>query len=303
MMSKNRIVWWIVLAGLVVLALVAGGVYWIATSNTETESKNSPSSPESPDGGEGASGPSGYEIEAGSGGTKKAKADDRTPIGYDWQCPAAVQAATNYYSFALSGTENFAMDKGEWDALIDEINGGLDGGLGPMEDLKSKQEKDDFWPDGEHDDMKLEAHSEQGLFRVVGCDDGGEATVDVVSAMTWPAEKDEAMYSGARLYLTWSDNDWRLVDVDEEPVDDAFIDASERSEKSFDLDAPPYPVTSQWRSEAIELLGPAWQEYSNAPQYYEVASCYPDSADRSGGRSGVVGRRRGTCYRGHVYQC
>src|SRR5699024_3816929 len=102
MMSKNRIVWWIVLAGLVVLALVAGGVYWIATSNTETECKDSPSRPECPDGGEGGSRTSRYKIAAGSGGTQKTKADDRTSNGYELHRPAAVQAATNYYSFALS---------------------------------------------------------------------------------------------------------------------------------------------------------------------------------------------------------
>lgn len=265
-MSKNQKVLWAVLSGCVVLALVAAGVYWFVSSRqAETPESSSTSSPTESSGGGGASGPEGYDVEAGSGGSGKAKADNRTPVGYDWHCASAVQAATNYYTFALSGTENFELSKDQWDSLIDEINGDLDGGVGPMSEVKSKQEKDDFWPDGKHDDLKLEAHPEQGLFRVLDCNDGAEATIDVVSAMTWPAQKDEAMYSGARLYLTWSDNDWRLVDVDEKPVDDAIIDASEQ-DASINLDAPPFPVTAKWRAKAIDLLGPAWQEYSNAPQ-------------------------------------
>lgn len=266
MMSKNQKVLWIALSAVVVLALVVGAVVWIAAVGRDSSEEPEPKEVASTDTGDGGvSGPNGYEIEAGSGGSSKAKADGQTPLGYDWHCPAAVQAATNYYAHALSGAQRFAMSKAEWDQLIDEINGGLDGGLGPMEELKNKESKDDFRPDGSQDDLKPDVHPEQGLFQVVECNDGAEATVDVVTALTYAGSDDSAVYSGARLYLTWSDSDWRLVDVDEKPISDAFIDAGVEDE-SFKFYSPPFPVDAEWRSRAIELLGPSWQEYSNAPQ-------------------------------------
>lgn len=265
-MSKNQKVLWITLGVVVVLALVVGGVFWLASVGRDDTDEAEPENTTSADPGDGGgSGPNGYEIEAGTGGTAKAKADGQTPTGYDWHCPAAVQAATNYYTHALSGAQRFEMSKAEWDSLIDEINGGLDGGLGPMKDLKSKESDEDFAPDGSQDDLKPEVHPEQGLFQVVECNDGAEATVDVVTALTYPGSGKNAVYSGARLYLSWSENDWRLVDVDEEPISNAFIDAGVEDD-SFKFYSPPFPVDAEWRSRAIELLGPSWQEYSNAPQ-------------------------------------
>lgn len=256
-------------AGVLVLLLgIGGGVYLglnmgskdetAAPQPAESQTGDSPAAPDSDATEQTPQDPNALSIEAGAGGRDKAKADGETPVGYDSTCAGAVQAATNYTIWALSPQVQWRLDEETYNALIDEINGGLDGGIGPISEWKAQTAENGFFTD-KNEGLYAEAHPEWSLFHVEDCVPEHQATIDVGVGADRPATPDEAGMDGGRIYLSWDGHDWRLVDIDA----DYYYELSEKHSIPF---TTPKPTPQSWRDEAKEAFGPGWQEYTNAPK-------------------------------------
>lgn len=263
-MTRARILVYTAIGAVVVLLIAGAGILVGMrlgdTTSAEQPPAEPPSTPTAPTSSppQDAAGDPRYEVEAGSGGTDVAEADGETPVGYDSGCPGAVQAATNYVTYALSGNVQWRVDQATYEDLIDELNNGLDGGIGPMSDRKARVIENGFFTDTTSP-FYFETHPEWGIYRVTDCYPGNTATIDVIYATADNATPEIAGVPGLRVYLTWNGGDWRLVDAESD-----FMYPLRENHPDLPPDAQ-MGATREWREQALSTLGPDWQEYTNAP--------------------------------------
>lgn len=249
----------VVAVAVVVAAVVVGFV--LGRGGDDAGSASAPTATPPAGGGDvhgGESGPIEYQIEAGSGGSATAEADGETPVGYDSSCAGAVQAATNYLTWVIEPAVQWRVDEQTYDALVDEVNGNLDGGIGPISEMKQRVKENGFFePGGEEDHFRSTPHPEWGAFRVVECTDSSLATVEIMHGGTFNHTPDKAVFVSNTIYLAWHDGDWRLIDV----TNDEGIDIDGHLPTETPVDG-----VRQWRANFLEFAGPAWMEYTNAPR-------------------------------------
>ena len=204
-----------------------------------------------------------YSVAAGAGGSDVA-VDGQTPIGYADDCTGAAHAATNYYVAVLEGLYQDQLTGEEFDALLDQINAGLDANSGPIRDLKA-----DFRTIRDEAEAlgipfaDPEVHPEWGAFRVHSCADRASAELEIVgfgadstgSAVGYSYEMPRVVR------VSWfegtdPEGDWRLVDIGE---------MAENPASGVVPTDSLAPLPTDQRHALIAAAGAGWTEYTNAP--------------------------------------
>jgi hypothetical protein len=250
----------VLVAGLVVVVLLAGAFSYAANRNTTgptpAAATSSPTATTPPATPAPAAPVGGYQVKAGSGGTARA-VDGRTPIGYASTCQGAVEAATNYYTALGEGLYQDRLTADGFAGFLAQINAGLDVKDVTMSALKtqfdtirteSKAKNIPFY------DAKY--HPEWGAFRVQSCTQESTAEVDIAGFSTDDAVPGVSGRYAQKISLSWFKNDWRLTDAKDLATD------------VYDVN-PPFaaaPLPAAERNAMIAQGGPGWTGYTNAPQ-------------------------------------
>jgi len=255
---RRRVPGWIAAVAVVAAVLLTGVVTHLVTggdarpapgaAKPSTAAPTAASAPGTPVGG--------YQVKAGAGGTATA-VDGRTPIGYPGNCQGAVEAATNYYTALAEGLFQDRLTPDGFAALLAQLNAGLDVDGANMGALKTQFAT--IRDEGKAKNIpfyNLQSHPEWGVFRVQSCAKGTTAVIDIAGFSTDDATPGLSNKSQQQISVSWFKDDWRIFDVKDQATD--LYDSSETW--------PAAPVPTDVRKAMIAQGGPAWTEYTNAPQ-------------------------------------
>jgi hypothetical protein len=243
---------WGIVAGSVVVALLAGAATYAATRSNTEPAPTTPSAATTTSTAPGAV--DGYKITAGAGGTATA-VDGHTPIGYAATCAGAVEAATNYYTAVGDGPFQERFTAAGFAALLDQLNAGLDDS--PMSSLKQDFAKTRAEAnEGSTPFPNPQSYPEWGAFRVESCTKGSTAEIDVDGFFEDSIVPGKAQTDPRHVTVSWSGGDWRLADIKD------LANSPSDSVPGY----PAAPVPASVREEMIAQGGPGWTEYTNAPR-------------------------------------
>jgi hypothetical protein len=212
-------------------------------------------------------GGAGLSVRPGEGAAALA-ANGFTPIAYPATCQGAVAAiASAEQVFPQLGAVKGVTDE-QWRQTIERVYGQDNPTAAYYLGIVRRAADDAAIQRVAKDrlaDLDTTTHPEWGGFRVVSCQPGKTATVELLACLRQVADRHTACYADAR-QAGWDagPGDW-VIQQHQAPGDVAPPVLRERIDDETDAlagSAPPARVRGAW----LTALGAGWQEFSNAPK-------------------------------------